>query len=63
MIKDMATVHLAAEVMREDADVVFIDETIQPGESHRWAFHVLDATPEDAAAAAIDINAKRRVAR
>lgn len=63
VIKDMAAVHLAAEVMREDAGVVFIDETLQPDESYRWVFHILDGTPERAAAVAIDINAKRRLVR
>lgn len=63
VIKDMGAVHVAAEVLRDDAAVTFVDETTMPSESERWVFHVLDATPEDAAARAIAINAKRRLAR
>lgn len=63
VIKDMGAVHVAAEVMRDDGGVTFIDETTMPSESERWVFHVLDASPEDAATQAIAINAKRRLAR
>lgn len=63
VIKDMAAVHVAAEVQRDSADVLFVDETAQPDEPQRWVFHVLDATPEDAAATAIAINVNRKVVR
>jgi hypothetical protein len=63
VVKDMAAVHVAAEVKRDSADVLFIDETADPTETQRWVFHVLEATPEDAAASAIAVNAARRLVR
>ncbi len=63
VIKDMATVHLVAEVRRDAADVLFVDETALPEETQRWVFHVLDASADAAAAQAIAINVSRRLIR
>ncbi len=63
VIKDMGAVHVAAEVLRDQADVLFVDETAAPGETQRWVFHVFEGSPEQAAAQAIAINAKRSLIR
>ncbi len=62
-IKDMAHVHVAAEVQRDAAGVTFVDETAPVDDRVRWVFHLLDGSAGDAAAQAIAINAKRRLVR
>ena len=63
VIKDLGYVHLAAEIWRDHGDVFFQDETAALEEAHTWVFHVLDGTPEQAAALARTLNVERRLAR
>jgi hypothetical protein len=63
VVKDMGQIHLAAEITAKSGDVLFEDQTLAPDESQTWVFHVLEGTAKDAAALAIALNAKRRLAR
>ena len=63
LVKDMARVHLAAEVAREAPGVFIQDQTAPIGEAQAWVFHVLEGTAEDAAALARRLNVARRLAR
>jgi hypothetical protein len=63
LVKDMAHVHLAAEVRRDAGDIVVLDETAPAGEPTRWIFHLLEGTGTDAAALARELNVARRLVR
>ncbi|MBW2453486.1 MAG: hypothetical protein JRI68_03200 [Deltaproteobacteria bacterium] len=63
VVKDLGRVHLAAEIWRDDGDVLFQDETAALEETHTWVFHVLDGTAAQAAQLARDLNVERRLAR
>lgn len=63
VIKDQATVHLAAEIHRDRGDVVFTDETAGFMESQTWVFHLVDGTAARAVELARAINTHRRVVR
>lgn len=63
VIKDMATVHVAAEVARDSGDVRFADDTVPVGEAQRWVFHVVDGSPQEAVELALRVNARRGLVR
>ena len=63
LIKDMAAVHLAAEISRDSGDIRFADDTVPVGEAQQWVFHVFDGSAENAVALARRINARRGVVR
>jgi hypothetical protein len=63
IIKDMAQVHLAATIRREDGNVVFHDGTAPTGEAQRWVFHLVEGSIEEATALALALNVQRRLKR
>jgi hypothetical protein len=63
VIKDQARTHVAARIIRESGDVVFVDDTVPVFESATWVFDVLEATPEEAIKEAVAMNVKRRLSR
>ncbi|MBW2522802.1 MAG: hypothetical protein JRI23_01440 [Deltaproteobacteria bacterium] len=63
VIKDQGHVHLAAELSRDDGDIIFTDETAGFMESQRWVFHLFEGSAADAVAQARAINGQRRVVR
>ncbi len=63
VIKDMAQVHVAAEVHLDSGDVKFRDETVRLDEGATWVFHVFEGSARDAAALARRVNGTRAVVR
>lgn len=54
LVKDQATIHLAATIRRDSADVVFGDDTAPADQSVRWSFVVVDDASAEAALAEAD---------
>lgn len=63
VIKDMAHVHLAATLKRDQGGVRFEDKTVPPQDAQRWVFFLFEGSPDDAVQMAQQINVRRSVVR